>query len=143
MYSVHNTDSMELKVQRSLASKEIRDAISPIKKAVLLTAKLGYPPAVVARVCNLNRSTVRRAVKAHASGREFGINGRPIKLSRVQESKLGQVIEKGIHEHCSPSRTEIAAEVCPFFCFALSRNKILTNPIFRQTKFSKMSNYKK
>ena len=106
---------METHVIRSLASSELREASSNIEKAAFLVAKLGFPTNVVAQVCSLNRCSIQRAVKAYKNGRELGINGRPKTLSKDEEAELKRVIEKRVLEHRSPSKSEVAAEVCVLF----------------------------
>ena len=111
IHSFRKLHDMDSELKRAIATAEIRSMFSSIQKATTLVSKLGHPTAAVARIYGLDRCRVRRAVIAHQSGRELGSNGRPKKLSKDQEERLKQIVEKRVLEHRSPSKSEVAFEV--------------------------------
>ena len=106
---------MEKDSARFLAYSDIREASSVGFKAVLLTTKYGWSQKAAARVLGINLNVVRKARKAHAEGRPIGHKGRPYKLSEEQEAELQGILHKMITEHRSPTKREVAGEVCVVF----------------------------
>ena len=116
---------MEKDFARLLGHSDVRAAPSISHKAVLLVTKYGTSQKATAKVLGVNLNVVRKALKAHSENRPLGRNGRPPKLNEEEEVELATVVEKLVKEHRSPSKRNIAAEVCLIFIdlsdiFALS-----------------------
>jgi transposase len=104
---------MATDASRYLGYADVREASSNASKAVLLVLKYGLSQKAAARALGVNLNVVRKAVKARKEGREIGRNGRPPKLTEDEKGQLKSTVEKMIKEHRSPTKREIAAEVCP------------------------------
>jgi transposase len=103
---------MEKDFARILGHSDVRAAPSISHKAVLLVTKYGTSQKATAKVLGVNLNLVRKALKAHSENRPLGRNGRPPKLNEEEEVELTTVVEKLVKEHRSPTKRNIAAEVC-------------------------------
>lgn len=80
--------------------REFRN-ISALEKAVILVQEHGGSVHGVAKLCDVDRNQLRRALKAIEEGRNIGVNGRPSLLTLKEEEQLISVVKENIQKNTS------------------------------------------
>jgi hypothetical protein len=98
-------------LRRISRTSEFR-GLEDIEKGVKLVREYGVRPTDAARAMQMDRSRIRRAVKAVDEGRKIGANGKPAILTPNEEAQLASIVKENIKKKTPLKYKEFKEAVC-------------------------------